>query len=668
MLHKHLRYLSLSFIYSLWGGGCPRCTQAPIASIVDSQDSALPNKPVVACSFCRPLGSLSCMGGAKTDWFFRFKGHISNVAPASKGQVAFIGCLDGATCHEPATFDTELLSLVKSAMDVKNEVEKFIWLDKDRFIYWNKINKVGAGPIEWTIQAEEETYKKLTSKKYTMHMIYAPSGASAQDYVVSTTPFQMDRTETHPSLPNYRGIRLEAMDAIENQGKNGTGWFLKGGLTNFYPKDEKVGFLLVKEGINPYHLVQQIITSGDEWPTQVTSFNDEMIVIPGRLRRMDPPIIGTLCNSQSPIQGGKFKILCYLIQGPHYYLSQMGDILSNVTESPLVQESVPPSITFTGNSHSLKVLDLKLYREQASGQVRAVKLSDCTIEYTVNDQVTPLPPNAEVALFFLPKDTIWRTDKLETLFEASPRSHSNTSVTDDGTICLVTDVRKPLDSSCIDFFSHGTDYEYMVCLFIDHKLKFYRQREPLSIEVDEVNETKPPKPELKEAAKPDKPKITLDHTKTHVTIIKTGFFEPDDVFYKLPTVHITPSGFDIDARRHRGFIVFIDDTNIKEDISKYITEHSKKNLYLINENKNKEKVVLIFKEEVEKENLENYLHRLYQKVNPRKADEPVKCDNVYISYWMQYKNELIWSERVPINMTVLPKKMKNIEESYIQGK
>ncbi|MCT4697460.1 hypothetical protein [Candidatus Cardinium sp. TP] len=656
MLHIHLRYLSfsLSFIYILCGGGCSRCTQAPIPSISDSQDSALPNKPVVALSSCRPLGSLSCMGGTKTDWFFRFKGHIFNVAPASKGQVAFIGSVGSATCDERGTFQ-ELLSLVKSAIDAKNEVKKFIWLDENRFIYWNKINKVGMGSTEWTVQAEEEIYKKLTSKKYTMHMVYLPSGGSDQDYVVSTTPFQMDRRETQPLLPNYRGIGLEAMAAIENQGTNGTGWFLKGGLTNFYPKDEKVGFLLVKEGVNPYHLVQQIITSGDEWPTQVTSFNDEMIVIPGRLRRMDPPIIGTLCNSQSPIQGGKFKILCYLIQGPHYYLSQMGHILSNVTESPLVQESVPPSITFTGNSHSLKVLDLKLYREQASGQVRDVKLSDCTIEYAVNDQVTALPPDAVVALFFLQKGTIWRTAQLESLFEASSTSNSNTSMTDDRTICLVTDVRKPLDPSCIDFFSHGKDYEYMTCVFLDHKLKFYRQREPLSIEVHEVNQTKLPKLELKETAKPNNPKITLDNTEAHVTITKTGLFKPDDVSYKLPIVHLAPSGFDLHAYRHRGFIVFIDDTNIKEDINKYITKHSEKNLYEI---KKEEKYVLIFKDDVKQETLENYLHLLYQAVKSRKPKEKVsvKCDNVYISYWMQYKNELIWSERVPINMTVVPKK------------
>lgn len=630
MFYKKIHLPLLPFAGLLLGG---ECKQVPISSISDHKDNlqnnkVKRNKPQVSLFSCRSLGSLSCMGGAKeADFLLQVKGSIS-IDP-QEGQVGFIWLSSGAASPNP--------SIINNAINAKGQVETLIPQDAGGgiYIYWDKISKIGTGTKEWIIQVGEEAYKKLTSNKYAMHMLCAPSGTSAPNYVVATTPFQMGITGKDQSLPDYRNIGLEAISVVERQQSNGPGWFLKGKIAGSFPADVKIGFILVQEGVNPYNLVQQVIASKEGWPTEATSFNDAMIIVPGTLRQMDPPIVGDLLSSQAPIQGGNFKILCYLIQNKHYYLSQMEHVLSDVSESSLSQESAPPSITFTGNRHGLKVSNLKLRREQVSGQVQNVKFSDFKVEYFINDQVEALPANLKPSVIFVPKGGIWRTLQLETLFKQSYESNSNAIVTDDGTICLVSDASKPLGKSCIDFFSRAADYGYFACLFSteDHKLKFYTQKEEVSIEENEINKAQPPKL--------DELKIELDNTGANITLHQTGFFKWNYATFTPPKVSIEPNEFDKKEMMPRGFVIaehLTSNSTKMDDYSSTIQNFINDKQKVSQSNK-----FIIFQEQLTQTQQDRLKQELYDAC--RKAD-----GTLGIGYWAQYKNKIIWSKPVSIKL------------------
>ena len=474
LYNKNKLMLSLSyyflFIFS-------NCKQVPITSISDhkdiQQDHTLAHKtPILSLSSCKELGSISCMGGAKTDFLVQCKGTISNIDLPLKGQLAFIGIVDGAKPPNKAS------AIVKSAIDAKDKVETLLWQGEDGFIYWHKPD---TGINEWIIKIQEQDYKKLMSKTYAVHMVYLPNGASPQDYIISTNSVQMNAKSKDEWLPNYKNIGLEAMYPIEEQINNTTGWFLKGKIQNAYLKDDtKMGFILLRESINPYPLVQQIIASEDGWPTVPTPFNDEMAIIPGTLREMDGAIVFTLLSDHAPIQGGKFKIICYWIQNQHCYLSQMEHIISDGRSKSY--SSAPPTILFRDDGHNLKVFNVSLCSEQISKRRQAVTLSDFKIEYAVNGQVTSLPPYLKQSLLFLQKGTLWRTATIESLFKKLDASNQKAGISDDGTICLVTDSGKLLDQSCINFFNRAADYEYFVCLFSKEnaKLTFCTQKENIT--------------------------------------------------------------------------------------------------------------------------------------------------------------------------------------------
>ncbi|TSJ80874.1 hypothetical protein [Cardinium endosymbiont of Dermatophagoides farinae] len=284
----------------------------------------------------------------------------------------------------------------------------------------------------------------------------------------------MDITNKDASLPDWKGIGLGAVEYGQKQVDDDTAFVLKGRINKSFAKDgNDVGFILVKEGVNLYHSIQKVIASENGWSTVTTSFSSEMVIVPAKLRNIAPYIIADL--SPKEVQKGKYKILYYVIENTHYYLSQMEQLLSDVTTSSISGESIAPSITFDGSSHGLKVLDLKLIRERVPGQDQTVKiLENSKIEYSVNDQIQQLP-NLQSALLFIQKGTIWRTTVIESLFKELQKSNGNASITNDGTIALISDLSKPLGQSGIDFFNRAADYEYFACLFSkeNNRLMFY---------------------------------------------------------------------------------------------------------------------------------------------------------------------------------------------------
>ncbi|MGI2257693.1 hypothetical protein ACRRVD_04165 [Candidatus Cardinium hertigii] len=620
------------------------CKQVPISSISEhkdiQQDYTLARKPpVLSLSSCKELGSISCMEGAKTDFLVQCKGTISNIDLPLKGQLAFIGIVDGAKPLNKAS------AIVKSAIDAKDKIETLLWQGEDGFIYWHKAD---TDINESIIKIKEEDYKKLISKKYAVHMLYLPNSASPKDYIISNNSVQIDIKGKDALLPNYQNIGLEAMYPIEEQINNATDWFLKGKIQNAYLKDDaKMGFILVREPINPYPLVQKVIASKDGWPTAPTSFNDEMIIIPGTLREIDPAIVGTLLSNHAPIQGGKFKIICYWIQNQHCYLSQMEHIISDGTSKSY--SSAPPTILFTDDGHNLKVSNVSLCSEQVSEGRQAVTLSDFKIEYVVNNEVTPLPAHLKPSLLFLQKGTLWRTATIESLFKKLDASNQKAGISDDGTICLVTDSGKLLNQSCINFFSRAADYEYFVCLFSkeNHKLTFCTQKEKITIEKKE--KPQPPKKDIPESHGPIH--ITLDNKNAHITL---GIYRwwpllSSYVDYSLPKVTLVPSQLDKNNLADRGFLI----TKAKKLNASKMDDYSCViNKFIENKSKNGsvfyKNTFLIFQEKLNPEMKQELINNMYNAYEKESAGK----QTLKISYWAKCENKIVWSNPVSIELII----------------
>ena len=638
MLYNTNKLILSLFCYLLFTFS--NCKQVPISSILDHKDiqqahTTLPSKPpVLSLSSCRELGSISCMGGAKTDFLVQYKGTISNIELPLKGQLAFIGIVDGAKSPNKAS------AIVKSGINAKDNVETLLWQGEDSFIYWHKPD---IGINEWIIKIKEQDYKKLMSKPYAVHMVYLPNGASPQDYIISTNSLQINTKGKDEALPNYQNIGLEAMYPIEEQINNTTGWFLKGKIENAYLKDgAKMGFILVREPINPYPLVQQVIASEDGWPTVPTAFNDEMVIIPGKLRAIDPPIVGELLSSQVPIQGGKFKIICYWIQNQHCYLSQMEHIICRS------KSYSSPTILFTDDGHHLKVSNVNLCSEQVSEGRQEITLSDFKIEYSVNGRATSLPPYLKRSLLFLQKGTLWRTATIESLFKKLDASNQKAGISDDGTICLVTHPGKLLDQSCIDFFSGAADYEYFVCLFSkeNHKLTFCTQKEKITIQKKE-------KPELLEKyiLESNRPiDITLDNKNAYITLTKSDWWNPlskSYIEYMLPNV--TFSQLDKNNLADRGFLITKSEkpNGSKMDdyssvIDKFIENKSK------NESVSYDGTFLIFQDELTDKMEQKLTNNMYDAYKNESAGN----QTLEISYWAKYENKIVCSSPVSIQLII----------------
>ncbi|MGI2298957.1 hypothetical protein ACRRVB_04220 [Candidatus Cardinium hertigii] len=631
--------LILSLFYYLLSVSS-NCKQVPISSISYhkdiQQDHTLADKPpLLSLSSCRPLGSISCIAGAKTDFLVQCKGTISNMDFPLKGELAFIGIVDGAE------LSTQTLAIVKSAIDAK-DVKTLLWQGEDGFIYWHKPD---TGINEWIIKIKEQDYKKLASKKYALHMLYLPNGASPQDYIISTNSVQMNTQGKDQLLPNYQNIGLEAMDPIEQQTNNSTSWFLKGKINTEYLKNgTKTGFILFREQISPYPLVQQVMASKDGWPTAFTSFNDEMVIIPGKLREMDPAIVGNLLSSQAPIQGGKFKVICYWMQNEHCYLSQIEHIISDGT----TKSYATPAILFTDDGHDVKVSNVSLCRAQVSGGKEMVTLSDFKIDYAVNGQITSLPADLKPYLLFLQKGNVWRTATIESLFKKLDASKKKTGISDDGTICLVTGSGTLLDPSCIDFFSRATDYEYFVCLFskANQKLTFCTQKENITIQKKET-------PQLQKKDRPQSSQpidITLDNKNAYITFTKSvwwNLLSKPYIDYSLPKVTLTPKQLDKDKPQNRGFLI----AKVGKLNGSKMDDH---NDVIDNFIRNKNGAIshdgtfLIFEEELTEamqQTLKSNMYEAYQ--NESEGNRTLE-----ICYWAEYKNKIVWSSPVSIELII----------------
>ncbi|WP_342265378.1 hypothetical protein [Cardinium endosymbiont of Philonthus spinipes] len=623
MLYKKITLPLLPFAGLLIVSSCDNGNQASVSVIPDNHKDSNSRKELQgSLDAYKALGSLSYEEGKQSSFLLQVKGRISSKNHQLTGQVGFVLLPSSGALKDDSP-------IMKNAIKVKDQNKKLIPQGEGVFVYWDKIGKITAGTVNHIIRLEEAAYKKLTSKKYQLCMVYAPSGAAGINEVVATIP--MDLTGRDSSLPVYRGIGLKALDPTEKQLNDDQGWALKGAIGESFKAGAQVGFILVKDGVNPYGLVQQVIASENKWPTGITSFSGDMIMIPvDKLRDLDPPIIMDFPQNEAPIQGGKFNLHCYWTRNGHYYLSQ-------------VEDTSPPSITFTGSKHSLKVSALKLVREQLSGQVQNVKLSGGAVEYSVNGQAAEIPAGQQPALVVVKDDAVWRSSTLVDLRKKSLESNSNVSITDDRTICLIADVNKPLDQSCIDFFSKGTDYQYFACLFStdDYKLKFYTQKQQVDIETTEVGKTAQPK----EESKVDKLKITLDNTGANITVkYKTlVIFGSSGATYTLPKVNLEPSDFDTNNIPQRGFLIT---KNLEGGAAPTIANFSDKIQKFIDDSKgvdhDKSNQTVIFRED----NQNDLKEILYDAYNSEKKGKYT----LVIGYWAQYKDQIIWSEPVSIEL------------------
>lgn len=213
-------------------------------------------------------------------------------------------------------------------------------------------------------------------------------------------------------------------------------------------------------------------------------------------------------------------------------------------------------------------------------------------------------------------------------------------------MCMVADANRPLDKSCIDFFSRAADYEYFACLFSTeaYKLTFYTQKEEITIQ--ERQKAEPPQ---KDASNSNQLSlqaihITLEHEEANITLHKP-FFGKNYATYTLPKVTLEPNQLDKNELNHRGFLIAKAEAlnNTKMDdhspvIQEFVNDTNKEVSY---DNK-----CLIFQEDLTQEKqLTDQLYKAYK-------DEKQSDQTLVISYWAQYKDKIIWSSPVSIKLII----------------
>ncbi len=493
---------------------CQRCGSHKDPVTVSDSDNHIPKEDKegsqlqVSLGSCKRLATISCLQGKKTDLLLHVEGEVIMTDPQAPYYLVLIGVANGGSI-------TKESPIVTTAIDNKNEVEKLMWQEDGSFIYPLKVDALSLDTkqLKFTIPItvlDKDQYIKLTSKSYNMHMLWVQNGADA----ISTASVPMDSPDKDEPLPDYQAIGLKAL----SQSGNDTGWFLKGEVATSYRNKNhvEVGFLLVKEGVNPYNLVKQAIADENEWPIKTELFNNgHLIVVPGKFRNLQPNIVGNLLTHEAPIQSGKYKICCYFVQNKtHYYLSQMEHFLAE--ESSLAQDSPTPLITFDGSTHRLTISNLKLSRDKITGQFNNVTLAGDVIEYFADGQKKSIPSDQASYVVFIKEKKgvpyIWRTAMIESLVKALRESNSNDST--NGNILVVQDPSKPLSQSAIAFFSSEAAYSYFPCLCATQgsMFKFHGSQEELSITENKEEE------QLTNPLKVPIPPITLDNTGAHITL------------------------------------------------------------------------------------------------------------------------------------------------------
>lgn len=274
----------------------------------------------------------------------------------------------------------------------------------------------------------------------------------------------------------------------------------------------------------------------------------------------------------------------------------------------------PPSITFTGKEYNLKLLDLSICREQASGGIPDIKFSDFKIQYSIDNQIVSLPSNLEACLLFLQKGCIWRTAKVEALYKELHTTNTVSSMTDDASLCLVVNGCKQLASSCRDFFCKESDYEFFICLFSkeNNALVYYTERQEMGIKTRDVQI---PEQELLKLEIMDPAQLVL--IKNNGSTAKVAFTSP--------TVSLSGSGV-----VNEGFLMaqntsLLDNYGSKNKklVSKYITNGGMEPMH--------EGDCLVFKKETP--HINTCIKDIYN-TNPNATW--ICCDNqLAIIYWAQ---------------------------------
>ncbi len=556
---------------------CQNCGSHKDPVTVSYSDNHMPKEDTessqlqVSIASCKRLATISCLQGKKTDLLVHVEGEVIMADPQAPYHLVLIGVADGGSI-------TKESPIVTTAIDNKNEVEKVMWQEDGSFIYPLKVDALSLDTkqLKFTIPItvlDKDQYIKLTSKSYNMHMLWVQNGTHA----ISAASVPMDSPDKDEPLPDYQAIGLKAL----SQSGNDTGWFLKGDVATSYQNNDhvEVGFLLVKEGVNPYNLVKQAIADENEWPIKTELFNNgDLMVVPGKFRNLKPNIVGNLLTHEAPMQSGKYKICCYFVQNKtHYYLSQMEHFLAEA--SSLAQDSPTPFMTFDGSTHRLTISNLKLTRDKITGQVKNVTLSGDAIEYFADGQKKSIPSDqASYVVFIKAKKGvpyIWRTVMIESLVKALRESNSNDST--NGNILVVQDPSKPLSQSAIAFFSSEEAYSYFPCLCTTQGsiFKFHGSQEKLSIAENKEGQ------ELKNPLKVPIPPITLDNTHAHITLhpggsLKKFLYAKDNyTIYKFPEV---PFLGKINTQNH-GYII------VKAEHKETIQEKAEKLFSKINKNK-----------------------------------------------------------------------------------
>lgn len=431
------------------------------------------------------LLSISCMEGKEKRFIARFNPPVGRMHPLSQGYWVVIGLPNKGLWSEQKWKN----DLSKSVLRCMGNGASTLWAKDGTFVGLYKLNK--SSNQSFYIRLEEANYQNLLSQGYNMYILsFDPKMPNGQvDY---SGPIKLEGG-CQP-LPDYTSIGLRAEHAIREELAGQARWRFQGsveaGYDMQYASDIQVGFLLVKvkEDFNTWDLVQKRIASGLD---DSVNLLDDVMMLPGSLSKTD-----CFITSDFPIKHlpptGCFKLFAYLMQGNHYYISQMQHVCSNPIKKATKEQTPPPIITFEDYSLRLPNLRIILHKSGFSGGINDVTLAGLDIKYLINGEPTKWPAGLKACLLLSEKQSgqvslsALDFNTIASLFREWKLAE-NSGVTKDGKFCLITNKAQKLDRLSLSFFGAQKSYTFFICGFSerDKSFQYYTAIDDLSVDITE---------------------------------------------------------------------------------------------------------------------------------------------------------------------------------------
>jgi len=431
------------------------------------------------------LLTISCMQGKEKCFIARFDLSVKDTDLLSQGYLVAIGLPAKGLWSEQKWKDY----LSRKVLRCINDGAKKLWAEDGTFIALDKLDKTGNQ--SFSIGLSKTNYCHFLSQDYNIYILsFDPKVANGR--VNYNSPIKLEGS--YQPLPDYSAIGLKAEHAIREEMAGQVKWRFQGSVKTScgidYSSNVKVGFLLVevKGGLSPWDLIQKRITSGLD---HLNSLFNGVIVVPGRLSQTDC-LITSYCSSKDLPSKGSFKLFAYLMQGNHYYISQMQDVCSNSREKTPKNQTSPPIITFEDYSLKLPNLKIILNRADSLGDINDVTFEGLDIKYFLNGVQTEWPIGLKACLLLRGK----KSDQSSLLpldfntvasLEKELELGKNSSMTKDRKFCLIANKAKKLDSLSFPCFGLHKIYDFFICGFSerDKSLQYYTDIDALSIGIIE---------------------------------------------------------------------------------------------------------------------------------------------------------------------------------------